>query len=71
MTELRAERPDDIPGIRAVHTAAFETPAEAGLVDALRATDAWIPSLSVVAVVEGQVVAHALLSRIVSGDDRR
>ena len=65
MTELRPERPEDIPGIRAVHTAAFETPAEAGLIDALRATDAWIPSLSVVAIVEGRVVAHALLSRIV------
>jgi putative acetyltransferase len=65
MTELRPERPEDIPGIRAVHTAAFETPAEAGLVDALRATAAWIPSMSVVAVEQGQVVAHALLSRIV------
>ena len=65
MIELRPERPEDIPGIRAVHTAAFETPAEAELVDALRDTGAWIPSLSVVAVVSGRVVAHVLLSRIV------
>jgi putative acetyltransferase len=65
MIELRPERPEDLAGIRAVHTAAFETPAEAGLVDALRETDAWVPELSVVAVESGRVVAHALLSRVV------
>ena len=65
MTELRPERPADVPGIRAVHVAAFGTPAEAGLVDALRASVAWIPSLSVVAVAGDQVVAHVLLSGIV------
>jgi putative acetyltransferase len=65
MTELRPERPDDIAGIRAVLTAAFDTPAEAGLVDALRDSEAWLPSLSVAAAAEGRVVAHALLSRIV------
>jgi len=65
MTELRPERAEDIAGIRAVHVAAFETPAEAGLVEALRASDAWLPGLSVVAVEDRTVVAHALLSRIV------
>jgi putative acetyltransferase len=65
MTELRPERPEDIAAIRAVHTAAFETPAEAGLVDALRASDAWLPDPSVVAVDAGEVVAHALLSRVI------
>jgi putative acetyltransferase len=65
MTELRPERPEDIAAIRTLHTAAFETPAEAGLVDALRASGAWLPDLSVVAVDAGEVVAHALLSRII------
>jgi putative acetyltransferase len=65
MTEVRPERPEDIAGIRAVHVAAFETPAEAGLVDTLRDSDAWVPGLSVVAVEDGRVVAHALLSRVV------
>ncbi len=64
MTELRPERPEDIAGIRAVLTAAFGGPVEAGLVEALRDSDAWLPSLSVVAVAGGRVVAHALLSRI-------
>ena len=65
MTEVRPERPEDIAGIRAVHVAAFETAAEADLVEALRASDAWGPGLSVVAVADGRVVAHALLSRII------
>jgi putative acetyltransferase len=67
MTELefRAERPDDVIGIRAVLLAAFETAVEADLVDTLRADGAWLPELSVVAIEDGAVVAHALLSRIV------
>jgi putative acetyltransferase len=65
MNEVRPERPEDIAGIRAVHVAAFETPTEADLVEALRATDAWVPELSTVAHEDGRVVAHALLSRII------
>jgi putative acetyltransferase len=65
MTELRPERSEDIEAIREVLTTAFETPAEAGLVEALRAGDAWLPDLSMVAVEDGTVVAHALLSRII------
>jgi putative acetyltransferase len=67
MTEVRAERPEDIAGIRAVHVAAFETPAEADLVDTLRDSEAWVPGLSVVAVENDRVIAHALLSRVVLG----
>ena len=65
MTDVRAERPEDITGIRALLTAAFAGPAEASLVDALRGGDAWEPDLSVVAVRAGRVAAYALLSRIV------
>ena len=66
MTEVRPERPEDVAGIRAVHVAAFETPAEADLVEVLRADpDVWLPELSSVAVEHGRVVAHALLSRVI------
>lgn len=66
MIEVRPERPEDTAGIRAVLVAAFDTPAEADLVEALRADrQAWLPELSSVAVEDHRVVAHALLSAVV------
>ena len=65
MGVLRVERRGDEGGIRAVLTAAFETDAEARLVEALRAGDAWLPELSVVGEEDGRIVAYAVLSRII------
>jgi predicted N-acetyltransferase YhbS len=64
----RAEAPgssEDAAAIRAILLAAFPTPVEADLVDALREDpDAWIPGLSVVAQApDSTVAAHALLTR--------
>ncbi len=60
----RPESPDDLRAIREVNLAAFPTAAEADMVDALRAGQAWIEGLSTVAEdAEGSVVAHALLTR--------
>lgn len=60
----RAEAGDDAAAVRAVELAAFDTSAEADLVDALRADPAWIPGLSVVACdASGTPMAHALLTR--------
>lgn len=60
---VRPETPADVAAVRAVHLAAFETPLEADLVDALRADDAWVPGLSYVAEgPDGSVAAHALLT---------
>lgn len=63
---IRREEPGDVAGIREVHTVAFATegePMEARLVDALRASDAWIPELSWVAERDGVVVGHVLCTR--------
>lgn len=57
---LRSEKPGDEAAIRAVHAAAFPTPAEADLVDALRAAGA--AAISEVALVDGAIVGHVLLS---------
>ena len=61
----RPETEDDQDAVRALHHEAFPTLAEAALVDRLRTDpEAWVPELSVVATTpEGEVVAHALLTR--------
>ncbi|MCF2126613.1 N-acetyltransferase [Strepomyces sp. STD 3.1] len=66
----RAETGADIPAIRDIVRAAFPTPEEATLVDALRADPgAWIEGLSVVAVDDAdRPVGHALLTRCHIGE---
>ncbi|MCZ4638935.1 GNAT family N-acetyltransferase, partial [Streptomyces rubrogriseus] len=66
----RAETGADVPVIRDIVRAAFPTPEEAALVDALRAdAGAWIAGLSLVAVDDSDRPAgHALLTRCHIGD---
>jgi putative acetyltransferase len=59
---IRLETPSDLVAIRAVETAAFPGPAEAGLVDDLRKAGDVVFSL--VAVEDEQVVGHAVLSKM-------
>ncbi|MFI1938639.1 GNAT family N-acetyltransferase [Streptomyces purpureus] len=71
----RPETVADIGAVRLVNAAAFPTPEEAALVDALRADEsAWLPGLSYVAEApptpcgvggppDGTVVAYALITR--------
>ena len=57
---IRTERPEDIPGIRHVNQAAFDTAAEADLVEALRQQAH--PIVSLVAVDGEAVMGHILFS---------
>jgi putative acetyltransferase len=61
MTTIRAERPGDVDAIRRINERAFETPAEARLVDLLRQRGKLLVSL--VAENEGQIVGHIAFSR--------
>jgi putative acetyltransferase len=61
---IRPELPDDIDAIAELHRAAFGGPAEAELVDAVRRSAFFVPDLSIVADLNGQVIGHLLLSRI-------
>jgi putative acetyltransferase len=61
-TSVRPEEPGDQDAIRAVHQAAFPTPAEARLVDALRAAGKL--SISLVAERYGVVVGHIAFSPV-------
>ena len=62
MLTIRRERPADIPAVRLVEQAAFGSNEEADLVDALRRNGAEL--LSMVAVRDGVLVGHLLLSPV-------
>jgi putative acetyltransferase len=74
---IRRETEPDVDSIRAVTAAAFasrrppgQIPAEARLIDELRAGPAWIPALSLVAVTPaGEVIGHVLGTRGLVGQD--
>ncbi len=57
---IRPARPSDLPALLAVHRSAFETGAEAALVEVLLASGDGI--ISIVAVENAMVVGHVLLS---------
>ncbi|MET9467849.1 bifunctional class I SAM-dependent methyltransferase/N-acetyltransferase [Streptomyces sp. NPDC006544] len=60
----RPETGADAAAVHALHSAAFGTPVEADLVDALREDGSWLPGLAYVAEgPDGSVAAHALLTR--------
>ena len=58
--QIRLERPQDIAAIRLVNQGAFDTNAEADLVDALR--EQARPLVSLVADHEAEIVGHILFS---------
>lgn len=70
---VRRELPSDVAAARAVQAAAFafggpDEPAEARLLDELRADPGWLPHLSLVAELDGEVVGHVVCTRGVVGD---
>lgn len=74
-TRLRSEDPADTGAVRRVLAAAFArpdvtTPPEVGLVDELRGSAEWVPSLAMVAEHGGEVVGYALLTRVRVRSDR-
>jgi len=70
MLFIRREQPEDIAAIHEVHELAFGRPAEADLVDALRARSK--VTLSLVAVEDDRIVGHILFSPVtIDPTDRR
>jgi putative acetyltransferase len=66
---IRVERPDDTDTIAAVVAAAFGSAAEARLVEAIRASPNFVPTLSLVAELDGQIVGHVMVSFAALHDD--
>jgi putative acetyltransferase len=61
---IRAETPADYDDIRRINDEAFGSTIEAKLVAAMRASDRFVPELSLVAVSEGQTVGHVISSYV-------
>ena len=64
MIVIRPEEPQDIPGIAEVNRSAFGGETEVHLVETIRASPGFIRDLSLVAVRDGRIVGHILLSPI-------
>jgi putative acetyltransferase len=62
--EIRPETPADRDAIAAVVAAAFRSDAEAQLVERIRASDAFVVDLSLVAVLGDRVVGHVMVSHV-------
>jgi putative acetyltransferase len=60
---IRREERADHDAVHRAHLAAFPTPLESDLLDALRADPGWLPRLSLVAEIDGGVVGHAVATR--------
>ena len=65
MISITSETPEDIAAIRDVVTAAFGRPNEANLVEVIRNSPNFIPSLSLVAKEDREVLGHILFSPVV------
>jgi putative acetyltransferase len=61
---VRAEMPDDHDTIRKIVDEAFDDTITSKIVDAIRASDRFVPELSLVAVSEGQSLGHVISSYV-------
>ncbi len=61
MIHIRLEAPGDAAGIHATNEAAFDTPLEAAIVDALRSAP---DSISIVAAIDDVIVGHILFTPV-------
>jgi putative acetyltransferase len=61
---VRAETPDDHDTIRRIVDKAFGDTITSAIVDGIRASDRFVPELSLVAVYEGQPLGHVISSYV-------
>jgi putative acetyltransferase len=66
---IRAERPDDVDAITAVVADAFQSPVEARLANAIRASSNFVPEWSLVADLRGRLVGHVMVSYVTLDDE--
>jgi putative acetyltransferase len=69
MVTIRAERAEDHTAIASIVEAAFRSPAEARLVEMIRASSEYRPSLALVAEDASAVVGHVMISGAILRND--
>lgn len=62
---VRPESPDDHDAIRRLVAAAFQSEAEAALVDRIRASGDYVAEMALVAEADGEIVGHVIISHAV------
>ncbi len=67
--EIRQEKTSDYTQVFSLNRNAFGQDNEAKLVDALRSSGNFIPELSLVALLNGEIVGHILFTKIVIRSD--
>lgn len=67
-TTIRAEGPGDYAGIASVVEAAFGSPLQTQLVEAIRRSPSFVPELSLVAEVGRNIVGHVMISGALLND---
>ena len=65
MLSIRAGKVEDYEAISRVHRAAFGGENEVNLVRKLRDSKEFLPELSLVAVMDGEIVGHILFSPVI------
>ena len=65
MLSIRAEKVEDYEAISRVHRVAFGGENEVNLVRKLRDSKEFLPELSLVAVMDGEIVGHILFSPVI------
>jgi putative acetyltransferase len=66
---VRPEQPEDIPAIHTLVFDAFGRDDEANLVDLLRASEGYLPELSLVAIDGKSVVGHIMITTLAIASD--
>ena len=65
MLSIRPEKPEDHEAISRIHRSAFGQENEARLVEELRKSKEFLPELSLVALMGGEIVGHILFSPLI------
>lgn len=66
---IRPETPEDFSAVYSLHAAAFGQENESRLVELLRKSEHYIPELSLVGLINGDIIGHILFTKLLIAAD--